>query len=48
MWSPAWAILSTAIVVADIPEASRSAPVPPSSAASRSSTTAWVGFWMRV
>ena len=29
-------------------EASRRAPVPPSSAATRSSTTAWVGFWMRV
>lgn len=48
MWSPACAMFSTAKVDADWPEATSSAPVPPSSAAMRSSTTACVGFWMRV
>jgi hypothetical protein len=48
MWSPAWAMFSTANVSAAWPEATRRAPVPPSSAARRSSTTACVGFMMRV
>ncbi len=48
MWSPACAMLSTAKVEADCPEATSSAPVPPSRAAMRSSTTACVGFMMRV
>ena len=42
------AMLSTANVAAAWPLASSRAPVPPSSAARRSSTTACVGFWMRV
>jgi hypothetical protein len=48
MWSPACAMFSTANVSAAWPDATSRAPVPPSSAATRSSTTAWVGFMMRV
>lgn len=48
MWSPAPAMLSTAKVSAACPEATSSAAVPPSSAATRSSTTLCVGLMMRV
>jgi hypothetical protein len=48
MWSPACAMLRTAKVDADCPDATSSAADPPSSAATRSSTTACVGFMIRV
>lgn len=48
MWSPASATLVSAPVVAACPDASSSAPTPPSSAASRCSTTSCVGLMMRV
>ncbi len=47
MWSPAPAMLSTAYVSAACPEDTSSAPVPPSSAAMRCSTTSFVGFMIR-
>ena len=48
MWSPASAMFRMASVSADCPEATSSAPTPPSREAIRSSTTAWVGFMIRV
>jgi hypothetical protein len=48
MWSPASATLRIASVSAAWPLATRRAATPPSSAAMRSSTTACVGFMMRV
>ncbi len=48
MWSPASAIARMASVSADWPDAVSSAPTPPSNEAMRSSTTAWVGFMIRV
>ena len=48
MWSPAWAMFRTAKVSAAWPEETRRAPLPPSSAATRCSTTSCVGFMMRV
>ena len=48
MFWPASVIVSRAYVIADWPEASASAPTPPSSAATRFSSTSVVGFMMRV
>ena len=48
MWSPASAMFRMASVSADWPDATSSAPTPPSSESIRSSTTAWVGFMIRV
>ena len=55
MWSPAPARFKIAVVDAAWPDASASAPGSPtavsgapSSAATRASTTAWVGFMIRV
>ena len=47
-WSPASATLRIARVSAAWPEATRSAPTPPSREATRCSTASWVGFMIRV
>ena len=48
MWSPALSSVAIARCIAAIPLAVQMAPTPPSSAASRSSSTAVVGFEIRV
>jgi hypothetical protein len=48
MWLPASARLRIASVVADWPLETASAPMPPSSAAMRCSSTSCVGFMIRV
>ncbi len=48
MLSPASVMVWIAAVIAAMPEAIASAPIPPSIAATRFSSTSWVGFIMRV
>ena len=48
MWSPAPSKVAIAMCIADMPLAVHTAPTPPSSAASRSSSTATVGFEIRL
>ena len=48
MFCPAFAMFSTAMVIADWPEATARAPTPPSSSARRFSRTSVVGFIRRV
>jgi hypothetical protein len=48
MFCPASVIVCSAYVIAACPEARPSAPMPPSSAATRFSSTSVVGFMMRV
>ena len=48
MWSPAFRIASSAVICAAMPVAQASAARPPSSEATRSSSTATVGLLMRL
>ena len=48
MWSPAFSSVAMARCSAAMPLEVQTAPTPPSSAASRSSSTAVVGFEIRV